>query len=396
MIKILVFGYYDDFAHFFNELRRYHQSMSDVKYIYVTNNMSGYLSWPTRDRYLLRPISVLASKNQNGEFEYALGMLQQQLSKLRINHSAVSYLPKIRQINTILNVEKPDLVIISGDSKPSAFIFKTLCSGKKIPMRFFEQGPSGTTVFSKTGVLLNQCDTIDVHTLADIVEKPINRLESRKYRYFDLLQIGSPDVEKSQLRDKISLGKFNNLLSRSEELKKHEGKCLLLALQDPDDVNFLSYSGFGCNESLIHFTLEALPSGWSCIIREHPKCRGQYSKEVYRLIERNDSAILDSTKKPVAYWENIDAFVCVNSLMAFEAVDRSVPVFILGQSVYSNLFETPRTVEELNDGLKKNIASSSVSKEKTDEFIRRYFYKGHFRKPTMQLLDGLIHSMEQY
>ena len=395
MIKILVFGYYDDFSHFFNELRQYHQSKSDVKYIYATNNMSGYYSWQTRDRYLLRPISMLASKNRNSEFENALDMLQKQLSKLRINHSAVSYLPKIRQISTILNVEKPDLVIISGDSKPSAYIFKTLCSEKNIPMRFFEQGPYSTTVFSKTGVLMNQCDIIDEYKSFDMLEKPVNRLKTRKYRYFDLLQIVSPDVEKSQLRDKILFSIIKNRLKRSEKIKNQEGKCLLLALQDPDDVNFLTYSGFGCNESLIHFTLEALPIGWSCIIREHPKCRGQYSREVYRLIECSDFAILDSTKKPVDYWKNIDAFVCVNSLMAFEAADRNVKVFVLGQSVYSNLFETPRTVEELNDGLKKNTASYRNIKEKKDEFIRRYFYKGHFRKPTTQLFDGLIQSMEQ-
>jgi hypothetical protein len=396
MTTIIVFGYYDDFAHFYDQLRKFHQSSSKVRYIFLTNNFSGYCKWPTSDKYLLKSLVFPCTQNASLKKLPVFKSLQQQIFALRLDINALSYSKKIFQIKRIINIEKPQLAIISGDSKPSAFIIKTLCLELGIKIRYFEQGPKGTTVFSKTGVLTKQTDQIKSTYNIGHDDSDLMSLTSRKFRYLDILQSLSFDPEKSQLRQKFLFAKLKNFFKNPQELTFDKAKkIVLLGLQDPEDVNFLLYSRIGSNEALIKLVLSTLPPNWNLIVREHPKCRGQYSKEIYKIINTCENALLDESCGPVSYWKSINAFICVNSLMVFEAADNNVPVFVLGDAIYMKIFNSIRYKEDLRDAFTELENDYSISKPKEiNEMLEKHFYHGHFRKPSQSLLANLQDSMD--
>ena len=398
-MKILVYGYYDDFSFFFSRLGEYHaRRNSEVEYYFATNNLSGYFSWPSNNKALILP-HFLRKKTENSSFSskqiremgeyYLLNFLEIPFSKIN---------SKVNFIESIINKVNPDKVILSGDVRPTSKIIQYCIKRRNCDIWFFEQGPLKTTVFSKSGVNANLLPNNLPNRLANKIEEDsikISSTQKRYYRLLDVLQSFSSDPEAS-FNISVMLHKFFRRAKncRSKAIEKRGKKIVLLALQVPDDINFTFHSSFATMLQLLKFILSNLPKNILLIIREHPMYKGSYGDNVYNLVENHKQAFLDANCPGEGVeWDHIDGFLAVNSLMVFEAIEKGTPAGMLGRATFSSLVEDCQSQQRLRDFFSKisNNQLSAPSALVITDFIDRTYLKGHFREPT----EGLFLKMTQ-
>lgn len=394
-MKILTYGYYDDFANFFLNLRDYHQKLySNTEYSFLTPNLSGYNTWSDANKFLLNPSLFGTANFELSELEFteitALYTLQAK------EHNIKHIKKKCSLVNDILNTLEPDIIIISGDVRPNPKIISILAKKKGIPVLFFEQGPLKTTLISKSGVTANH---IPYLPLGQIKKKKPYSFIMKKYnpyrikRLWDLLQIFTTDPETEF--NFLSILRRYSKKSHSQSYVNIKKRRILFSLQVPNDINWIFHSNFHNISQLMKYLSMLLPNNIDVVFREHPMFQGSYDNELYTMITLRDNFYLDG--KATVEWGKYDAMITVNSLMTFEAISAAVPVGLLGKSCYANMATDCSSYSKLSLFVSKVLAGEckAPSNEEQKHYIKNSFISGHFRAITTELLHQIVMIIEE-
>ena len=124
----------------------------------------------------------------------------------------------------------------------------------------------------------------------------------------------------------------------------------LLALQDDSDVNMIYHSPYFKNSlELLKGVYNNLPKNTQLIVREHPKQKGRYHKDVYHFI--NENPIILDNKTPLSQLiDNVNVVVVNNSTVGIEALLKHKVLVVLGNTYYA--FDEICLKLKNDDGLK--------------------------------------------
>lgn len=420
-MKILCIGYYDKFSRFFLGIRKelkkefpkldfkiFNLYFSGFFYGFLRNVPSALFSfraWKNvffnKRKYLkiiekhthYRTISL-----ENLVFPYC--QLNKSLSKRQLLLQAVSYIDLVEKE---LVSNRPDLILLIGDSRMLIEITKKLAREHGVKTYYIEQGPFGTTVFDRKGVNANasirdfQFENKETGSDWGTIELFMNRNFPRKYirspfyRGMDYLlgyilentKFYPPDLKIPELffkkYDLCEDDRFKKFPKRAYQ----QGKPIfLLICQVPFDVNLSHHSPFFKSHSeLLERVFESLPPKSMLVVREHPLYRGKYEDRFYELL-LTEQIFVDCGQNLHASLEYANVVIVNNSTVGLEAIAKHKPVVVLGNSYYDlpPLCLKCTTAEKLGELLQKSL-SFKPSRPKSLTFLHAYFFehliKGH-------------------
>jgi len=368
-MTILAVGYYDDFARFFLAIKKELRNQKiKVTFNYFSIYLSGFLYSLATGHYatffslkvwvytLIKYKKYKQLANSVTEYKsiklanvityhVKLDPKSEQLYKMM----ALAY---IDCIENVFKTYKPNLVILSGDSRMCIEIFKRQAKLLNIKTLFFEQGPFGTTILDQQGVNANASIRNTVIKQSSLnqatQEKKINQFFSRKkypkykripifrgsdyiFQLFCLwLKLVPIDIKMEPI--KWTKSAAYSQIQYGTDTKESANKILLI-LQVPYDVNMVHHSPFFNNHySIVKAVFENLPPSTTLVVREHPLYKGKYEEKLYNYMLDNNIAMdvlnLDQSI------DQANVVVVNNSTVGIEAVAKYKPVVILGNAYY--------------------------------------------------------------
>lgn len=337
-------------------------------------------------------------------------------TKLREN--AIKYL---NYFDCLFKAKNFDLLITSGESRliPSVMIYiaKKYC----VKIIYFEQGPFGKTMIDLKGVNANisfnpsfkplkqyQKKQLEefVNSLQDSKEKFWLRysfnIKDKIYRILTMICMYPPKYQHYLFPIDLGVGPYffkgyflpkiknifykkNNLLKpvNIEEIKK---PYIALYLQVPVDAQLIEHSPYyECFYKMVKDVINAKPSGYNLLIREHPQYIGKYDQRIYDLVAEYNDISFQNEMDIKLMIQNSACSVLNNSAVGIESLLLGVNVVCLGQSYYSNRGITydfdgnPESLEVIiNQAINEEFKEEKVQSFMY-EFIFFYLKDGHFQ-----------------
>ena len=429
-MNILAVGYYDDFARFFlaikNELRNQNNK---VIFNYFSLYLSGFfyslirghcVSFFSLKVWLYTLLNYKKYKKlANSVTEYKSIQLAAVIiyhvkldpeSEILYKMMALSY---IDCIENVLKKQKPNLLILSGDSRMCIEIFKRQANSRNIKTLFFEQGPFGTTILDHKGVNANasiRSSVIKQSNLNEILqEKKIKQfLKRKKYSKYKriplfrgsdyLFQILCLPLNLVPIDIKMELIKWKKS-SSYKQIKLNSGEKsdtnkILLILQVPYDVNMVHHSPFFEDHySVVKSVFKNLPSSTILVVREHPLYKGKYEEKLYNYMLQNNIALdaLDLNQSI----DQANVIVVNNSTVGIEAIAKYKPVVTLGNSYYDldqltlKLCQPNLLAEQINKAIKWQPSKKNILNF-LEFFCFDFLIDGHYRDQQLLCIDKIV------
>ena len=355
-------GFYYDFTRFFAALHG--QTTPTGKAVKVCNyatHPSGYLFENARDmRHVFLPFSVRVRKADVLITEDALDAIGQYLlisgvsqNRARdISRRYVAFFVKEFQKN------RPDVVIISGDTRMQSRSVVYACRKLGIRYLFFEQGPFGTTILDPKGV---NCTASFAKTFPTArrsrqvgdelgacyqpprvkagQRKAVRALDYLMQPLFQALRFQEIREEKQflrQLYNQILKLRRENIAASGPKSAPNNPFVLVIG-QVPTDANFSLNSPYTTSLQLIREVEEMFPN-MDIIFREHPLFIGSYGRRFYAHFATNPRLDCSRGQSLDSEIESADHIVVVNSTAGMEVVlKHRKPLLCLGDASYAHL-----------------------------------------------------------
>jgi len=433
-MKILSVGYYDDYARFFKFIKNdLQKNDNSIEFKYINIYMSGFLYWLVKEFEFTNLISYAAwfkvflykKKYKNKikdniyrdinldsiiKFDKILNNLDDGAIKL-LKLQACAYIDIIENIFTTF---RPDLLILSDDSRLVIEIIDSVAKKNNVKTYYFEQGPFGTTILDKKGVNANASirDIVLNNNYNDFEKKlkKINQffIRAKDFKYkrnpfyrgidYILKYIFLVPIDLKQYKIKTS----NNIYEKLKQTKKlnsnifNKDNNILLVLQVPFDVNLIYHSPFfDSHYDIVNSVYKALPNGYNLIIREHPLYKAKYEKSLYQLIEKNDNIYIDINSNLNKTIEKSSLVIVNNSTVGIESIAKFKNTVVLGNSYY----DKDEICFKLKDKSKLDkLILRALTENVNKMLIVDYLYKlcfeslieGHFRDKNLLAAKNIV------
>lgn len=296
--------------------------------------------------------------------------------------------------NFLIRFKKIKYVYLSGDSRMIIKCAEYVALKNNCKIRYFEQGPFGTTILDKKGVNKN-CSFRNAKFKQDlnqiVVKNKIKIRWNKYFRAFDFLIYNVLRYKNNHVYNDIAT--FSNK-TRVSIKNKLSNNYVLLILQVPLDANMILNSpNFSNHLDIVKWTYDNLPDGYQLVVREHPNFINSYENELYNFIEKKDKIIFDNNSLNSSIKSS--ALVVVNnSTVGIEALLKNKKLVVLGDCYYDKL-ETVFKIKGLEDKDVFNHAIKSKVNKKINISFINYLLKNeligfHFRDKKYNLKDVIL------
>lgn len=419
-MKILVsIGFYSDFTRLFVELADSLKRNDEFKIVkHYATHPSGYISSFSSNRievdFLPIKVRIKSIKRIDlsldvldwvGEYSVLTGTNKNTARNISAKYANYFY-------NEFSKI-KPDIVIISGDSRLQSRAACYVAGKLGIKMFFFEQGPFNTTVFDKTGVNKNAAFVKFIPKISKLEYQKITskfdeilqyspKKEVRtQFRAMDfllqriLLMLGFSEVREekkltSVIKRQIAKITKTHLLSNKAKIIRTPADILIIG-QVPSDANMLLNSKWDNFLQIIKYVEKKFP-GKNISFREHPLYEGEYGKSLYKYIHQSEQITLSKVKNLTQDIQRSDIIVVVNSTTGLELIlEHGRKVYCLGDAIYGHL----DGVYGIDEETSFTIASKYLplaQKFRATHWFNTNFIQGHFRDRDLSML---CHNIEQ-
>ncbi|MEM8858755.1 MAG: hypothetical protein AAGD96_10570 [Chloroflexota bacterium] len=402
--NILFYGYYDDFAGFFAKISKELSLIADCNVHFLSGFPSGVLAWRRlrqrnakwlAPRVIVRDVQLRLRWGRRiphsayGRYspKWVLDYEMQTTGRLK---GGAGFVARAATVDKLVKKIKPKVAVISGDSRPTAKLFALAAQRHGAKVFYFEQGPFGTTFLDASGVNANLDTSLDRGLATELGPgiPPSNRIpQEPRGRFFRALDYAMSVVPAIPAEYTSRLSELRKQTGSSPHSGKMFTDAHLLVLQVPDDANFRIHSAFSDFKTILRLTCAALPAGHRIAVREHPKFIGQYGKEFYQMIEKDERLCLQKHTSVDQALKEARTVVTINSMMGFEALMVGKKVFCLGNSYYAQLAATaqaPHTlVADLSSFFQTYESKQAAEDNSRQVYIQNFFTKlaipGHFR-----------------
>ena len=296
--------------------------------------------------------------------------------------------------NYIIKKKQIKYVYLSGDSRLIVKCAEYAAFQNKCKIRYFEQGPFGTTILDHKGVNKN-CSFRNSVFKEDLSQISIPRKDkiswNKYFRVFDYILYNLFNYKHSHIYNDIaSFSSSTRFLEKNKISKNY----FLLVLQVPEDANMILNSpNFSNHFDIVKWTYTNMPKNYQLVVREHPNYINLYEKKLYKFVEKNDRIIFDykSLNRSIKF---ASVVIVNNSTVGIEALLQNKKLVILGDSYYDNL-ETVFKLKDINDSDILNNAVKSNMNEKINISFINHLLKNeligfHFRDKHYNLNDKIL------
>ncbi|MBV7557225.1 hypothetical protein [Enterobacter sp. ENT02] len=407
MKKILTVGYYADFSRFFNQIKLETSKISsDYTFYHINLHLSGYiysLMHRQKSVYLPWASNRHRSKGEGSiqeDYERFIKYhvtLNPGIDKIKLQQQTAKYYD---YFEVFLNDYRPDLIIVSGDSRMPIEVLQFIASQRSIEVLHFEQAPLGRTILDSRGVNANcSCRDVGALDLNKVNEtdeiKPYKETKwdgYKKYRFIDIfiekfLPFMQPIEHIRPKRNIVDKKLYHSLqLSRFSQNDALNKDVYLLVLQVPDDVNMIYHSPYFSNHyEIVKAVHRALPEGSVLVVREHPLFKQLYEPELYTYINEHIDVFFDCSARLFDAMNTANVVVVNNSTVGLESIEIGKPVVILGNAYYDQF---PLCFKYKGENLEQLLVDASCESTQEDLMLRKkylvylfnhYFTPGHFR-----------------
>ncbi len=449
MKKILAIGYYDDYARFFLYIEKELKlAKTNLSFCYINIYLSGFLYtlfnkfrittlisykagfnvWLYKKKYL-KCIEKIDYKgvdlNEITKFDTKLNNYDDN----KINSLKLQACAYIDIVIDIFESYKPDLLLLSDDSRLVIEIMNHFAKFYEVKVLYFEQGPFGTTIFDNKGVNANasirdvKLDASELNFSEKSV-KIINFLERTKsknyrripfYRGMDYIaqfilsktSFFPIDLKNGKIKV-VNKDLYSLVLDKKINLKildENDKLNILLVLQVPFDVNLVYHSPlFENHYEIVKNVHEAMPSNCNLIIREHPLYKSRYEKELYEMIKNEPNVYIDVESKLNEMILKSSMVVVNNSTVGIESIAKFKNTIVLGNSYYDKeeiCFKLKRKedlkltiLEAFSSQLNKNIIIDYLHKLCFDFLIVGHYRDSDLKNLSKNIVSKIINNLD--
>lgn len=400
-MTVICIGYFDKFSRFFLDIKKHLQNKSSntVNFKIYSIHLSGFLyncfrlkfsSWITVKAWLKVLQKKQFYKNAIDSSETYKGIpyhthigfhisLNRNISETALQLQALAY---IDIFDEQFRKERPNYLLVLGDSRLCVEIAVAVARKNNIPIRYIEQGPFKTTFFDDKGVNANlsirnrkHLKSMDMPSETTIDHwcarsKPYNRspfyrgMDFIFARLFEKTVIYPPDLKFTDI-----IAKRVKQVKQRQKTTEWKKDSVLLILQVPLDVNMIYHSPhYKTHSAIIKSVYLNLPKDVNLIVREHPLYINKYDASVYDFIKQNN-IIIDNNMPLHQAIEMAKVVVVNNSTVGIEAIFSYKTVVVLGNAFYDNAsiclkLDNKEGLSELLESALKNVPN----KVKIDTF----------------------------
>lgn len=365
-MKVICVGYYDKFSRFFigvQKALKQHGVIADFHILSI--HFSGFLyTWLRRTSGFWLPLRAWRNAQEQRQKYLEICRTQHNYHGIAFNsfikfHQALntSFSEENLQLQALSYIDlyidlfetnKPDYVLLVGDSRMAVETCVAVAKKYGIPIFYVEQGPFSTTIFDTDGVNANAYFRKHI---AQLMAKPIEiaplnwlHFTTKKYKRSPFYRIGDFVIDHVQ-RKKNSFPPdlletdVNNLKNRfkkqnSTPAKSNGQPLFLLIFQVPIDVNMIYHSPyFSSHLELLTTVYKNMPKDCQLVVREHPVYLGMYQAEIYDYISKNN-IILDNHSTLSEALSNAEVVIVNNSTVGIEAISNYKKLVVLGNAFY--------------------------------------------------------------
>lgn len=413
MKKIITLSYYADFSRFFNCTFSFAEK-NKIDHIDLCVNFSAKAYNILNNVKSVYLPSAVKNYNANKlDFDISSDIYDD-VEVYYLENTPSWYSTKKKQyLNYFYDLflqEKPDLVIVSGDSRVAANCCSVIAKVLGLKLLHMEQGPINTTILDPIGVNANCSFRSNNYTSKDdryLRSKKNERVAKwnnyKWYRVLDLLSTPITSLFYKEVENNWSgFIKKNDIKQSLNTCSNLTNKKILLILQVPHDVNMKVHSPYFSNHTdIVRAVRDAIPDEYTLIVREHPLFKGQYDEELYFLVESSHNVIISNNDRLDDAINSSELTIVNNSTVGLEALFLNSPLVVLGNSYYDN----PKFVYKYNgNGLDKLILKAIsepidnlVVTERLNYLFNEHFIDGHFRdldtkrfKSIWRVIDELL------
>jgi len=426
-MRILVVGFYDDFARFFLNLKKeLKRNNKDICFDYYSIYFSGVLYFISRFHkvtfisFIAKVKAVLNCKKyrnllkKDSEKYKNISLTEVIEYHRKLNNSSIQHLKfqamaYIDIIDQEFLLNRPELVILSGDSRMVIEIMNLKCKEYKIETYYFEQGPFNTSIIDKEGVNANASirdKWPSSNSSAIEKEKAVyaffDRKPGRKYKrnpvyrgsdyllqvLLKILGFLPPDIEMEKKKY------IKSPVYKSLDFQVNFKTTYLLILQVPYDVNMVFHSPFyNDHTSIVKDIYKNLPNNSSIVVREHPLYRGMYGDELYKFLL--DKQIVVDCGRLDESLSSAEVVIVNNSTVGIEAIAKYIPLVVLGDSYYDSSKLCLKLLEKDDLG---NLLEKALSYKPDrldvlnflDYLLNKYLIDGHFRNNQLVSTEQIV------
>lgn len=435
-MKIITVTYFYDFARYFSFLEDNVRNVCDsTQFFNVSMYPCAHRYWIKNNKHSVIPAFFPSKK---GEYSLknnldivndliyfnkkAFGFYNRD-ETIKLRDNAIKYL---NYFDALFKTENFDLLITSGESRliPSVMIY--IAKKYEVKIIYFEQGPFGKTMIDLKGVNANISFTPSFKALSKQQENQldefINLLENKKekfwlkerfgvldkmQRFFTMCCMYQPRLLAHLLPTDLGVGpyfyqgyllpKIKRLMhkkckpSTCMDVSKIHKPYIALYLQVPVDAQLIDHSPYyDCFYQMVKDVINAKPTGYQLLIREHPQYVGKYDKRIYDLVSNCNDVSFQNEVDLKLMIRNSACSVLNNSAVGIESLLLGVNVVCLGKSYYSHrgiTYDFDGNAENLIFLLQKAVIEEfKLEKVKSFmyEFIFEYLQDGHFQDYELQ------------
>ncbi|RNC84984.1 MAG: hypothetical protein ED556_10455 [Winogradskyella sp.] len=405
-MTIFFLGYFDKFSRFFYKIDlELSREFKDLKSKYYSTQLSGFFysflrlkrsipitfsSWFNvlfnRKKYL-----KIIEQNQTYKginFESLIQFHEKLDNGIPRRHLLLQAISYIDILNKQFSKNRPDVVIMIGDSRLFFEVSKAIAIKFDVKVYFIEQGPFDTTIFNSQGVNANmkvdqnhQFKNHNVTTkITQLISNKNNQKYNRSYVYRGLDFLVDKLLHKTILYppDLKSTDIFQLPLNKTADkpiISKNKQHLFLLILQVPQDVNMILHSpNFSNHFDIVKQCFENLPEHSKLVIREHPVYKGKYKQKLYDYAYENNIEF-DHSDNATKIINLSDVVIVNNSTIGVKVLSMYKPLIVLGNSYYSdsNICLVYQSGDDLKDYLLKAL-TFQPEKQNIDTFLLNLEY----------------------
>ena len=415
-MRILTIGYYDDFARFFLAIQKRltsknrktifrYESIYISGFLYMLSNFKGssccslialFNSLVHRKKYK-KYASASSYKGVNLDKVINYNLKTSNCSKDELKILAASYTDYFERIIESFN---PDIAILSGDTRMSVEILKTLLESKNVKILFFEQGPFKSTIIDEKGVNASTsfANIFESEFVDNAIFQEIDEMKRQKkyfriplFRLCDYLLLFLGLAPKDWLEKEYPKQRAIKPANYIRKKKNITDYCLIL--QVPLDANMVHHSPFfKSHEEIVKNIYENLPKNSTL----HLLFKSRYERGLYDFAESKNIKFIEMDLNECL--KQSDIIIVNNSTVGIEAIEQLKPTIVLGNCYYKNS-EICIPLNSKND-LERVLLDAKeykVSKNKVTEYlnflIKKCLIKGHFRNSSLDFVDIIIKKL---
>ena len=394
-MKICTLSFYYDFTRYFNSIAIENSEVCVKNFCCAPSAFLSRVSKNCDNIFL--PFAIRLNRQKYPLSDEITRWIASYYEDMRTQNNKYESLAKkyYSYFYNFLQVEMPDVFIISGDSRLQSRAASQACLDLGIKVVYFEQGPFGTTQLDLRGVncnasfnaeaILNSYDSekIPEQKLDICVDEKVKNDWLRSIDYFTSL-ITYFGIFLELVEEKSMVQKLSKLWSKLHYQKhadinfEHEDYVLVIG-QVPTDANFKLHSQFENTTEFVKTVIKMFPYR-KIFIRDHPLLAGGYEKEFYDLVSHNAYvSIASGALEPQI--NNASDIVVVNSTVGLEAIlQYRRCILVLGNSIYDCLPGANKYPKH---------AGAKYLSDNEHQFalywFNTHFKKGHFRDKDLHL-----------